>query len=375
MTALDLREIPNPGIAGQTRDLFELFARDFLLASGYEILEEPARGPDGGKDLIIREWLKGVVSREERKWLVSVKHFAHSGRSVSVRDEPNIVERVEQIGAQGFLGFYSSVPSVALAERFRGLSSRFCTEVYGPARIIYELSENEAFRHVFAQYLPRAYKAREAERIPLRFTLFTENGLDSNAEEVEVDLSSMFLADETGSLRIPDSDIEDIVCGCVLASALRSGNFAVLGRFASFRPLVWKQLSALVADAGLEGGSLASEIETATDPIYLRLLIALGGLVRSEEVATAICKRLLVDGRFEHRVIRDINATVMPFYDVVRDALPQQTEKACPVLEAYIATARAKGKWTEKRLLESALRKVRQEPQNPPTPPDGWRRR
>ena len=51
MPALDFQEIATAQ-SGADRDQFELFARDFLEAEGFEIVRGPDRGPDAGRDLI-----------------------------------------------------------------------------------------------------------------------------------------------------------------------------------------------------------------------------------------------------------------------------------------------------------------------------------
>jgi hypothetical protein len=150
----------------------------------------------------------------------------------------------------------------------------------------------------------------------------------------------------------------------VLANALRSGKFSVLQRFISFRPLVWRHLSMLVAKSGLNGAALESEISTTTNSAYLRLLISIAGEVRCGEAVGAICKRLLIDGRLHHKVISALGVPVTPFYDVVKTALALQDSSSCVVVEKYIDIARTRRLWPEKRVLEAALRKL-QKPQNP----------
>jgi hypothetical protein len=55
---------------------------------------------------------------------VSCKHFATSGKSVGPDDESNITDRVRHHGADGFIGFYSTMPSAGLVERLQQYLSR-----------------------------------------------------------------------------------------------------------------------------------------------------------------------------------------------------------------------------------------------------------
>ena len=123
MPILDFREIPRADIASGEQDCFELFARDFLSVFGYAIASGPDRGPDGGKDIIALETRAGVAGETIIRWLVSCKHKAHSGNSVTVDDERDIVDRVKANRCQGFIGFYSTLPSSPLAKKLEGLRS------------------------------------------------------------------------------------------------------------------------------------------------------------------------------------------------------------------------------------------------------------
>jgi len=114
MTSIDFTEI-------QTSELWELFAAEFLKTLGYSIDSEVGRGSDLGKDLIVSEELPGKLKRHPFRWLVSCKHFAKSGRSVGLDDENNVVERVNTFNSEGFLGFYSTLPSSALVTRLEKL--------------------------------------------------------------------------------------------------------------------------------------------------------------------------------------------------------------------------------------------------------------
>ena len=91
---------------------WEFFAADFLGARGCAIELPPARGADGGKDLI--------VSFQGKRYIVSCKHFACSGKSVTERDESSFLERTKQHKADGFIGFYSTLVSQALQDRLKG---------------------------------------------------------------------------------------------------------------------------------------------------------------------------------------------------------------------------------------------------------------
>lgn len=131
---LDFKEIPQANKGDGLQDTFELFARDFLEYIGFKIIQHPDRGPDGKKDLIVEEKIAGVATEKSIRWLVSCKHYAHKGASVKDADEINISERLNQHNCQGFIGFYSTLPSSGLS----GLLSRL------PYQIVFDHEKIES---------------------------------------------------------------------------------------------------------------------------------------------------------------------------------------------------------------------------------------
>jgi HJR/Mrr/RecB family endonuclease len=94
MAVLDFKEIPTAQ-AGMDRDQFELFAREFLAQEGFMIVAGPDRGSDAGRDMIVAETRTGPGGDTTVRWLVSCKHKAHTGTSVTSVDEPNLRDRIE----------------------------------------------------------------------------------------------------------------------------------------------------------------------------------------------------------------------------------------------------------------------------------------
>lgn len=120
---IDWKEIPDA-------DTWELFARDFLAELGFVIEIGPGRGADAGRDMLVSEQLTGRLRTKPYKWLVSCKHFASSGKSVGPGDELNITDRVRQHSADGFIGFYSTMPSAALVERLSQFAEKNELDAY-----------------------------------------------------------------------------------------------------------------------------------------------------------------------------------------------------------------------------------------------------
>jgi hypothetical protein len=76
----------------------------------------PGRGPDGGRDLVVSEQLHGTLFSNKFTWLVSCKQNAKKGNAVGA-EEVDITDRCKRNGAQGFIGFYSTMASSGLIDR------------------------------------------------------------------------------------------------------------------------------------------------------------------------------------------------------------------------------------------------------------------
>jgi hypothetical protein len=137
-------------------DTWEAFCRDYLVALGFVVEIPPARGPDGGLDLLVREQLRGLLASRPFTWLVSCKHYAGSGKSVGNSDEINIVDRLEHHNANGFIGFYSTIASASLVSKLKDLRNNDkldAYEIYDAARIENGF-HNSGLSGVLLQHLP-----------------------------------------------------------------------------------------------------------------------------------------------------------------------------------------------------------------------------
>lgn len=152
---VDFSEIALANSGNGDQDDFELFARDFLDSLGYIILRGPSRGPDGGVDLIVEEQVKGISYSKNFKWLVSAKHYFKTGKSVGPKDEINITERLKANNCDGFMGFYSTIPSSGLKKFSEGdIEYKF----YDWRMIEKFLISDDKCEHVYKQYFPKSFE-------------------------------------------------------------------------------------------------------------------------------------------------------------------------------------------------------------------------
>jgi hypothetical protein len=158
MPVVDFKEIPTSKGGKVGQDLWALFAREFFEGLHLKTEEGPDRGPDSGRDLIIFEARTGLLGVGIHKWLVSCKHYAHSGDSVSNNNEQNIMDRVRKFKADGFIGFYSTLPSAELSRTFRQFKENIAIDVYDCERIERSLIGNPELKQIFERFFPKSYK-------------------------------------------------------------------------------------------------------------------------------------------------------------------------------------------------------------------------
>ena len=172
MAVLDFTEIAQ-ATGGADRDEFELFSRDLLQLIGFEVVQGPDRGPDGGRDLIVLESRTGITGETAVRWLVSCKHKAHSGASVTPGDEPDIHDRIATHECDGFLAVYSTLPSSGLAGKLNARRLGFETEVLDKARIEGILLSSPEGVLLARRYFPKSVGVWEKES-PMPATLYKE---------------------------------------------------------------------------------------------------------------------------------------------------------------------------------------------------------
>lgn len=200
---INFKEIPRANSGDGDQDTFELFARDFFEILGYEIVDNPGRGSDGGRDLIIKEIRKGISNvTNEAFWLVSCKHFAITGKSVTPTTENNINDRIIANGCDGFVGFYSTLPSEGLLK----ILNKIPTQIFDNKKIETHIIGNEKLRDVFLRYFPKSYKKWELLQLPYNPIKLFEFYLNEKYEKEVNLLESIFLKSDNLLIALINSE-------------------------------------------------------------------------------------------------------------------------------------------------------------------------
>jgi len=162
MALLDFREIASAnrlyntkqslptGISSSVDD-FELFAQEFFTSlKKMKIFKSVSNGPDLGIDL-------GVTDSSGLNWLVSCKHYAHMDKPVPIDKEVGIIEKTLNWGCQGFIAFYTTVPSTTLDQQLSGAEKYgIKIERYTKDRIESELLASSIGTHIASRYFQKS---------------------------------------------------------------------------------------------------------------------------------------------------------------------------------------------------------------------------
>lgn len=134
-------------------DDFELFCLEFFEhVKKFEIFRFVSNGPDLGIDLGVIENTKDGPIR----WLVSCKHYAHSNQYISDKVEYNIVEKVGSWDCDGFIPFYTSVPSTSLSQALSGAEKYTKVKRFYKQKIESELLSTSSGVEIAARYFPKS---------------------------------------------------------------------------------------------------------------------------------------------------------------------------------------------------------------------------
>lgn len=204
---INFKEIPEANTGSGFQDTFELFSRDFLEELGFEILQHPDRGPDGKKDMIIGESRIGAGGKSYVKWLVSCKHFAFTGKSVTQDDELDIYDRTKSHQCNGFMGVYSTLPAASLHNKLEGIKDKIEFQIFDRERIEKKLLSSPEGLKLAKRYFPISLEKYLKEN-PKPVKLFQENAeiiCENCGKNLLEEGNGIFVALEE---RIPDSESE-----------------------------------------------------------------------------------------------------------------------------------------------------------------------
>ncbi len=113
LTPDDFKRLPQDGAR------FESLICQLLEAMGYRILEKPAIGTEGGRDVLVERTLKDVMGERREKVVVQCKHHSHSGKAVGDKDIGVWENAMKRYKARGYLLVTDTRVTENLSKSFR----------------------------------------------------------------------------------------------------------------------------------------------------------------------------------------------------------------------------------------------------------------
>ncbi|MDA2519989.1 restriction endonuclease [Bacillus cereus] len=100
----------------------ERLVREIFVREGFET-HWTGKGADGGRDLLVKEQVKGPLSNFERLWLVQCKHKAHSGKAVGKDEANSLITDCRRVGATGYLMICTTALTSGLIQAYKELEN------------------------------------------------------------------------------------------------------------------------------------------------------------------------------------------------------------------------------------------------------------
>src|SRR5690242_17625950 len=113
LTPEDFKQLPKDGAR------FESLVCQLLEAMGYRVLEKPAVGTEGGRDVLVERVLRDDMGERRESVIVQCKHFAHSDRAVGDSDLGIWQNAMARYRARGYLLVTDTRVTENLSRSFR----------------------------------------------------------------------------------------------------------------------------------------------------------------------------------------------------------------------------------------------------------------
>jgi hypothetical protein len=193
---IDFKELPSDGVK------FEQLIREMLIRLKLEV-HWTGVGPDAGRDLIAIEKTLGELAPLQRKWVVSCKHYATSGRSVGLDDIGGVTDACAAVDVAGFLLATSTQPSAAVVRRLEELGSggRLTIRYWDGIEIEKRLNSVETFP------LIHLFFPESAKQLPWKI----HNTMRPSLWAANYNQYFLYLASRTSNLFPKLKDVEEMV--------------------------------------------------------------------------------------------------------------------------------------------------------------------
>jgi hypothetical protein len=276
---------------------WKYFAMDFLQTLGFNIECSSEDWENSQKDFLAVEPMSLRSGTSALKWLVSHKHRNQSEKVVEQADEFHLLERMQQLNVDRFIGIYSTGPSKELNNWFINLKKTEKIKDYKifDAKFIEQSLLQRHNSDLFIEYFPHSYpevkpiQLLTSEYLPI---LCDKCGKDLLKEMFETKQASLLAYVTKINDKTNISTIHNIYCACKTPKcddALKK-QYEAQGFFTS-----WNDLSNFTIPTyylqtvfGLANGIQSGDVKYTTHAYekYKKILVALAQKVLREDNET-----------------------------------------------------------------------------------------
>ena len=191
---INFNEIPSKENGAPT-DEWESFCEEFLQREDFKIIKRSSNGPDGGMDLIVSQ----RNDPNNVRYLVSCKHYSASSKSVGVKDETSILDRLLLHHCEGFLAFYSTKPTKGHLDVLDAISRKKSVIVFTSVDIEQRILGNPNMNTLFRRYFPvsaKNWKEMAVFKEPLKLLNYyiekEAKSYDSDSKHIKTIVETIF---------------------------------------------------------------------------------------------------------------------------------------------------------------------------------------
>lgn len=198
---------------------WKYFAMELLETIGFDVKFSSEDWEDSQKDFLAVD-TKSLLDRSPSyRWLVSCKQNNWSDKVVQESDELNLIERMQQLNADGFIGFYDTTPSEELRNHLNQLknSQKIRDYKFVDAPFIEQTLLNRHDSDLLIRYFPYSYqKVKPIQLITSEYMpiLCDQCGKDLLKGMFEKSQASLIAYVTKTNLNDSTETIHDIYCAC-----------------------------------------------------------------------------------------------------------------------------------------------------------------
>ncbi len=185
---------------------FEALVCQLLEAMGYRVIEKPAVGADGGRDILVERTLKDEMMERSERVVVQCKHYAHGGKAVGEGKLGSWQNAMTRKKARGYLLVTDTRVTENVSVAFQQFKDDEANQSKWAAfwdvdMLIPKLNEHPRIRDAFFPPLPKKRTSLEELALEVRTWLQAIRFKVGNIEQINERLISFIALLDKGAIQ------------------------------------------------------------------------------------------------------------------------------------------------------------------------------